>query len=207
MFTDFIQNYPQIINNPINYKEKVNELNNKINELEQDNNDLKIILEDKEKEINHLQSNERKYIDEISNYQNKIEKLKKKNEEYNKNNVSNNDNKDKMILSLMEQIKAKDDIINELRKKNGNNQFDLKVEDNLIPVIFQSADSKMHYAFICKKTDKFHKIEDMLYEKYPEYLEDENYFTVNGIKINKYKTIEENGIKYSDIIILNTYDM
>ena len=112
-----------------------------------------------------------------------------------------------MILSLMEQIKTKDDIINELRKKNENNQIGLKEEKNLMPVIFQSADSKIHYAFICKKTDKFHKFEDMLYEKYPEYLENENYFTANGIKINRYKTMEENKIKYSDIILLNTYEM
>ena len=206
MFTDFIKNYPEIINNPINYEEKINNLNNNINELEQDKKDLEMILNDKENEINHLKSNEDKYINEINNYQNEIEKLKKEKQENNKNIISNNDNKDKMILSLMEQIKAKDDIINELRKNNAKNQIDLKEDENLIPVIFQSIDSKIHYAFICKKTDKFHKIEDMLYEKYPEYLEIENYFTVNGNKINKSKTIGENKIKYSDIILLNTYD-
>ena len=46
-------------------------------------------------------------------------------------------------------------------------------------------------------------IENILYDKYPEYIEYENYFLVNGIKINKNKTIEQNNIKYSDIIILN----
>ena len=57
-----------------------------------------------------------------------------------------------------------------------------------------------------KNTDKFHIIEEKLYEKYPEYIENENYFTVNGIRINKYKTFEQNNIKYSDIILLNQYD-
>ena len=171
MFTDYIQNYPEIINNPINYQEKINNLNIRINELEQDNSDLKIILNDKENEINFLKSNENKYLNEIGGYQNEIQKLKKENQENNKNNISNNDNKDKMILTLMDQIKDKDDLINELRKKIEKNQIDFKEEDNLIPVIFQSTDSKIHYAFICKKKDKFHKIEDMLYEKYPEYLE------------------------------------
>ena len=75
-----------------------------------------------------------------------------------------------------------------------------------MPIIFQSIDSKIHYAFICKNTDRFNSIENMLYDKYPEYLESENYFTVNGIKITKSKTIEQNKIKYSDIIILNIYD-
>ena len=76
-----------------------------------------------------------------------------------------------------------------------------------MPVIFQSTDSKIHYAFICKNTDKFNMIENMLYDKYPEYIENENFFTVNGIKINRFKTMEQNKIKYSDIIILNRYDM
>ena len=76
-----------------------------------------------------------------------------------------------------------------------------------MPIIFQSTDSKIHYAFICKNTDRFNSIENMLYDKYPEYLDSENYFTVNGIKINKARTMEENKIKYSDIIILNIYDI
>ena len=47
-------------------------------------------------------------------------------------------------------------------------------------------------------------IENILYDIYPEYIENENYFIVNGNKINKNKTIEQNNIKYSDIVILNT---
>ena len=47
-------------------------------------------------------------------------------------------------------------------------------------------------------------IENILYDKYPEYAEKENYFICNGIRINKNKTIEQNNIKYSDVIILNT---
>ena len=120
------------------------------------------------------------------------------------NNISNNDNKDKILLSLMEQLKNKDD---EIKKLNDKNKFDLKEGENLMPVIFQSTDSKIHYAFICKNTDKFNSIENMLYDKYHEYQENENYFTVNGIKVNNSKTMEQNKIKYSDIIILNTYDM
>ena len=83
----------------------------------------------------------------------------------------------------------------------------MKEGENLIPVIFQSLDSKIHCAFICKNTDRFNIVENMLYNKYPEYLESENYFTVNGIKINRFKTMEQNKIKYSDIILLNIYDI
>ena len=39
----------------------------------------------------------------------------------------------------------------------------------------------------------------MIYEKYPKYMETNNYFLVRGNKINKNKTIEENNIKNNDI--------
>jgi hypothetical protein len=42
----------------------------------------------------------------------------------------------------------------------------------------------------------------MLYDEYPEYIESENYFLVNGKKVNKYKTLEYNKIKNNDIIML-----
>ena len=71
-------------------------------------------------------------------------------------------------------------------------------------VIFLSIDSKVNYAIICKNTDRFNMIENMLYDQYPEYIEKENYFTCKGNKINRNKTMEQNNIKYSDIIILNT---
>ena len=38
-------------------------------------------------------------------------------------------------------------------------------------------------------------IEDFIYEKYPEYKEDVNYFLVNEIKINRFITLKENSIK------------
>ena len=72
-----------------------------------------------------------------------------------------------------------------------------------MPIIFQSIDFKINYSIICKNTDRFNMIENILYDKYPEYIEKENYYIANGIKINKNKTIEQNKIKYSDIIILN----
>ena len=49
-------------------------------------------------------------------------------------------------------------------------------------------------------------IENMIYEKYPEYLETENYFTLNGKKINIKKSIEDNNIQYGDVILLNIFD-
>ena len=48
----------------------------------------------------------------------------------------------------------------------------------------------------------------MLYDKYPKYIEFENYFLVNGNRINKQKTLEQNKIKNNDILTLqmNNFD-
>ena len=73
-------------------------------------------------------------------------------------------------------------------------------------VIFTSIDQKFYHSIICKKTDKFIVIEQELYEIYPAYKETENYFLLKGVKINKNKTLEENNINNSDIIILNEFN-
>ena len=73
-------------------------------------------------------------------------------------------------------------------------------------LIIISGDQNVHYSIICKNTQKFTEIEHQLYQKYPEYLESENYFLVNGKKINKYRSLEENGIKNSDIVSLFKFD-
>ena len=72
-------------------------------------------------------------------------------------------------------------------------------------VIFTSFDQKIHYSLICKNTHIFNQLEILLYDKYPEYKETENFFIVNGIKINRFKTLEENKINNSDIILLNKF--
>ena len=48
------------------------------------------------------------------------------------------------------------------------------------------------------------RIEEKLYEEYPEYKETENYFIHSGNLIKRFKTIEENNIKSGKPIILNT---
>ena len=110
------------------------------------------------------------------------------------NNLNNNLNKDK-INELLEEIRIKDKIIS-------NYPAQLSEGEKLISVIFVSSDQKLHYSVICKNTDKFSKIENMLYDEYPEYSESENHFIVNGNKVNKFKSLEFNKIKNNDIIVL-----
>ena len=115
----------------------------------------------------------------------------------------NNKNNQNEIISLMKKLEIKEDEIKKLKSIIPN---DLKEGEKLLPLIFVSRDQKIHYSIICKDTDKFNYIENKLYDIYPQYQENENYFTVNGYKINKTKTIQENKIKYSDIIMLIPYE-
>ena len=47
----------------------------------------------------------------------------------------------------------------------------------------------------------------MLYEKYPKYKDTENYFIVNGHKINRNRTVDENKIKNNDVLTLSINDL
>ena len=137
----------------------------------------------KEKSIIEIGNQEKNLINELN------DKLKNLNA-----NLNNNLNKDK-INELLEEIRIKDKIIS-------NYPAQLSEGEKLISVIFVSSHQKLHYSVICKNTDKFSKIENMLYDEYPEYSGSENHFLVNGNKVNKFKSLEYNKIKNNDIIML-----
>ena len=105
-----------------------------------------------------------------------------------------NINNDK-FNELLEEIRIKDKIIS-------NYPIQLLDGEKLISVIFVSSDKKIHYAIICKNTDKFSNIKNKLYDAYPELIESENNFIVNGKLINKYKSLDFNNIKNNDNIIV-----
>ena len=109
------------------------------------------------------------------------------------NKSNNNNNEFKKILELKDQI-------NQLKS------YILSPGEKLISIKFVSCDQNINFSTYVKANDNFTKIENILYNNYPNYREIENYFIANGKKINKYKTIEQNGIKDNDIITLNTID-
>jgi hypothetical protein len=107
------------------------------------------------------------------------------------------DNSNKDII-----IKKQENKINKLKAKLSRYPFELLKGEKLISVILTSSDQKIHCSIICKNTEKFIKLEEKLYNNYPEYSDSDNYFMVNGNIISKFKTLDENNIKDSDNIIL-----
>jgi len=116
-------------------------------------------------------------------------------------------NKDNMIQLLNSQISEKINELNNLKNKiNINDDGDLVNQINpgekVISAMIISTDQKVMYSIACKNTTPFVKIEEKLYEVYPEYKETENYFLFSGNKIKRFKTIGENKIKNGIPIML-----
>ena len=57
-----------------------------------------------------------------------------------------------------------------------------------------------HYNIVCKNTDLFVKLEEKLYNDYPQFKDYETYFEVKTKRIKRFKTLDENNIKNNDIV-------
>ena len=125
----------------------------------------------------------------------------------NKNNTSKNDKKESFH---MKNLRHFDDYFEEFDFLDLENYYTSKKYGALafnenMSIIITSIDENIKYSAICKKSDKFIRIEDEFYMKYPEYeyYKLKNYFSLNGKKINRYLSLKENNINDNDIIILN----
>ena len=106
--------------------------------------------------------------------------------------------RDKKIQDLLLKLKN-----NNVENKNYNNSLD---NEKLIAVNFISVDQLINHTIICKNKTKFFTVEEQLYEKYPQYLEDTNFFMFKGHTINRFKTLEDNGIEPYTIILKKIED-
>ena len=184
------------------------------NDLKEERNKIRI-LEDKfnklniefEKDIKALQSELEEEKGKNQILESKVKKYEKDNEEKQKilkESNANINSKESLVNAILE----KDREVKELKKRLSRYPFDLNEGEKMMTVNFISFEQKINnYSVICKNTDIFNLIEKQLYEEYKEFYETENYFTVNGRKIHKLKSLDENQIKNNDVIILNTLDI
>ena len=170
-------------------------LTQKIIKLENDLKEEKIKNKNLEAKIEYLKKelDEKINLNEILIKNNEIKKFSEKN--YSKEELYN------IIIEKEKQLKN-------LKLKISRYPFELKEGEKIMTVNFISVDHLIqNYSLICKNTDIFNIIERKIYEDYKEYYNTENYFTVNGNKINKYKNLDENNIHNNDVIILNIIDI
>ena len=74
----------------------------------------------------------------------------------------------------------------------------------LITLHFKSSDQTINYAVRCNPNLRFNLIANKIFEKEPNFVENEFYFLSCGKKINEYKTIKDNQLKEGDVIIITT---
>ena len=167
-------------------KEKIKELEKLLLEEKNKNKKSETMINDLRKDLEKERNNNNKIKKEIKEEKINIKKLGKETKE-----------------SMIETIIEKDKEIKELKEKLARFPFILEEGEDLLSIRFISTDQQLNYSIICKNTDEFHKIEGKLYKEFPKYSENENYFLLNGKKINRYKTLEQNGVKNGDTIMLN----
>jgi len=183
-----------------NSKSKLEE---KIEELESLNQDLKYNFQVEKSSKQTMQEGfeEMKRIviaqeKSLNNEKEKYEQLNKKLKELEE--LTNKDTYFKKLFEMMEEIKQKDKEISELKNKFHEN------ENNLISIILVSNDENIYCSIICKNIYNFEEIENLFYDKYPEFKKLNNQFFINGIKINENKTLEENSIFDNSIIYIKS---
>ena len=185
--------------------------------------DLENEIEGLNKEIKKLNRNSIKISNERDNLKRKNEQLIKENSNLINSRRENEEDKKKIkdlediILkknkeisllqennkNLLENMNVQNKVINALKNSI---TFELDKDEKLMCIIFISTDQKVHYPIICKNKQKFNEVENLLYDKFPEYKDTENFFYSSGNKIIKSKTLEENNIENGQIITMTVFE-
>ena len=143
--------------------------------------------------------------------QSQINQLKfELNEEKKKNKLlidENNKLTHEIMLVKQKYNMLKNQIQIENRSYNNNKYIkegitSIKPGEKIIAVNFMSMGNPdiYHYSLPCKNTDLFVRLEEKLYDDFPQYKNHETYFEVKTRRIKRFKTIEENKIKNNDVI-------
>ena len=89
---------------------------------------------------------------------------------------------------------------------NSNINKDIEEEANkgkIIAVNFISIDQLIHYPVPCNISDNFSKLEEQLFEEFPELKNKNIFFIANGGVIDRNATKAENNIKKGTNILIN----
>ena len=176
-----------------------------------DINNLYIKNNQKDKEIEKLKKEIIKLNNENSSLKDENQKLKNENQRLNSelnNNTQNLKKYESEVNKLNLALTNKNNEINNLNNEIKNLQLSSGKKkfidiDELLIIHFKSIDQKVDMPFYCQKNDIFVRIEEKLYNEYPEFKDLNTYFTVNGRAIKRFRSMLENEIRNNDKIFLN----
>ena len=118
-------------------------------------------------------------------YEKKLKFVNEKLSKFNDSNININDDTTVKMRQLLEQNKK-------LQKEIYN----------MFAINFMSTAQNINCPMVCKKTDNFKVLEEKLYLDYPELRNKNLVFMANGSVINRYETLENNGIKPGNAIVI-----
>jgi hypothetical protein len=202
--TNYQQNTKLSLNSEPNQNKNSNQENSNNKNLEEEKKKLTKELNDEKEKVKKLNKELSEEKEKVLKLTKELNKEKEKVENLNKDlkileqKLSTNDIDYKKILQ------KKDNEIEELRIKMNNLNFEqIKPGEKIFSINFISEDNKIsNYSLTCKNTDTFVKIEQMLYEDFPEYKNKETYFKVNNRTIRRFLTIDENNIGRNEVVKL-----
>ena len=88
-------------------------------------------------------------------------------------------------------------------ENNKSNKNSTQMIETIIAVNFVNTSLNINYPMACKITDIFSKVEDKLYQEFPELKHKNYYFISNGKVIDRSLTFEQNKIKTGNTILIN----
>lgn len=168
---------------------------NTINQLQNEIINLKNELKNKNQLIVQQQTT-------ISNLQNKLYNIKNNN----KILVQNMEKKEREIISLKnELLTAKNEIFKLKENIYGKNSSSNPGGKNFA-INFLSIDNKINYPIICNNNTLISRLEEEVYNEFPEYKNYDTFLTSDGKVLKRFKSIGENGVKKGDHILINIYE-
>ena len=146
---------------------------------------------------NENQVNEYKSLCDNKLKDNDIIKVKKRIEDSEEDNNSNNlniKNEEKRIKKFAEKIKRESNIDVIILAKDTKNLMTLKLE---------SLDKQINYYILCKENEIFNTLINRVFKLQPEFRDYEYIYTWQKYVINRYHTLKKNHIKNGNTILMN----
>ena len=117
-------------------------------------------------------------------------------------NINNYENKIKLLETEIQRYKSNFNNFNNFYNQTDKTLNILKPKEKIMAINFVSLGIQDigHYCLPCKNTDLFVRLEEKLNNDFPLLKDREAYFEVNGRRLKRFKTLDENKIKSNDII-------
>ena len=114
-------------------------------------------------------------------------------------NISSDINNKKQLKNDLDE--GKNENLENINGLNSQEQI-MDTSEKKFAILFRTSDQTINYSINCDKLDIFSKVEEKLYYEFPELRQKNISFIANGNIINRTSTLEENGIKNGNIVLI-----